>query len=290
MCAVWTRRSGVQLAYPMDLKRLLKMPLPWLVQPKLNGERCRLLVRHGLVTMLSSEENEITSLPHIIQSVQALNLPDVELDGEIYLHGMSKQEIGSYLRRKEPKEGYEKIQYHVYDLIIDHPQINRIFYLEEYLWPQLQKAYPLQKVTTHQCYNPERLLDILTYYMEQKYEGIIVRNKLPCYVRKRTVDMLKWKPKHKDSYRIVGFNEEVDQYGTPTNTLGSIVCEKDGQQFKVSAGGFDHLTRRNTWFAQTEILLSKQWLLVRYPELTDRGIPNHAVALEITDVEVLDED
>ena len=288
MCAVWTRRSGVQLAYPMDLKRLLKMPTPWIVQPKLNGERCRLIVRRGLVTMLSSEENEITSLPHIIQSVTQLNLPDVELDGEIYLHGMSKQEIGSFLRRKEPKVGYERIQYHIFDLVCALPQLQRIDVLWFDLWPTLAMAPCLKRVEVHSVETPARLVDLLSHYVSLRYEGIVVRNPKPPYVRKRTVDMLKWKPKHKDSYKIVGFEEEIDQYGTPKDTLGAIWCEKDGERFKVSAGGFTHAHRLLIW--KTQELTLKQWLLVRYPELTDRGVPNHAVALEITDHEVEDED
>ena len=288
MCAVWTRRSGIQLAYPMDIKKLLKMPLPWIVQPKLNGERCRLIVRHGLVTMLSSEENEITTLPHIIQSVQTLNLPDIELDGEIYLHGMSKQEIGSYLRRNEPKPDYERIQYHVFDLVCNRPQIHRLDLLWFDLWPILQNAKSVKKVEVHKVKSVTRLVELLTHYVEQKYEGIVVRNPRPEYVRKRTVDMLKWKPKHKDSYKIVGFEEEVDQYGTPKRMLGAIWCEKDGQRFKVSAGGFTYQDRFEIWGVREEYL--NKYLLVRYPELTDRGIPNHAVALEITDNEVLDEE
>lgn len=288
MCAVWTRRSGIQLAYPMDLKKLAKMPLPWLVQPKLNGERCRAVVRRGLVTLLSSEENEITTLPHINLQLNALHLPDVELDGEIYLHGMSKQEIGSFLRRKELKPGYQEIQYHVFDLVCDRPQIHRIDLLWFDLWPMLKTASAIQKVETHKVETTSRLVDLLTHYVEQKYEGIVVRNPLSEYVRKRTVDMLKWKPKHKDSYLIVGFEEEVDQYGTPKGMLGAIWCEKDDQRFKVSAGGFNHEAREIAWLDK-EFLLGK-WLLVRYPELTDRGIPNHAVALEITNHEVLDEE
>ena len=288
MCAVWTRRSGIQLAYPMDLKRLLKMPRPWLVQPKLNGERCRLIVRRGLVTMLSSEENEITSLPHILQSVANLNLPDVELDGEIYLHGMSKQEIGSFLRRKEPKEGYEQIQYHIFDLVCTLPQLQRIDVLWFDLWPTLAMASCLKRVEVHSVETPARLVDLLSHYVSLRYEGIVVRNPLPPYVRKRTVDMLKWKPKHKDSYLIVGFEEETDQYGTPKGMLGALWCSKDGQRFKVSAGGFSHLQKNLYWGLRET--LPERWLLVRYPELTDRGVPNHAVALEITDTEVEDDE
>lgn len=288
MCAVWTRRTGIQLAYPMDLKKLAKMPCPWLVQPKLNGERCRLIVRRGLVTMLSSEENEITSLPHIIQSVQTLQLPDVELDGEIYLHGMSKQEIGSYLRRNGPKKGYEQIQYHVFDLVCDREQILRLDILHNDLWPILKTAGCLQLVATHKVDNAARLVDLLTFWIEQRYEGLVTRNAVAMYERKRTVNMLKWKPKHKDSYLIVGFEEEVDQYKTPKNMLGAIWCEKEGQRFKVSAGGFSHQDRFELWGDRNEYL--HKYLLVRYPELTDRGVPNHAVALEITDEEVHDDE
>lgn len=287
MCAVWSRRSGIQLAYPMDLKKLAKMPTPWIVQPKLNGERCRVLVRRGQVSMLSSEENDITTLPHISQAIEQLHLPDIELDGEIYLHGMSKQEIGSYLRRKEPKEGFEKLEYHIFDLVCSLPQKERIDALWYDLWPMLKAAKPLRKVECYSVEYAQRLVDFLSFFIEQKYEGLIVRNPEGLYERKRTTNMLKWKPRYKDSYKIVGFEEEVDQYGTPKGMLGAIWCEKDGQRFKVSAGGFSHEDKIFYWSYQREY--KNHWLLVKYPELTDRGVPNHAVALEITENEIQDE-
>ena len=168
------------------------------------------------------------------------------------------------------------------------PQRQRIDTLWFDLWPCLAFASCLKRVEVYNVDNPVRLVDLLTHFVEQKYEGLVVRNPLPPYVRKRTVDMLKWKPKHKDSYLIVDVEEEHDQYGTPKNTLGAIWCQKDAQRFKVSAGGFTHDVRKELWEAGRD--LDGMWLLVRYPELTDRGIPNHAVALEITDSEVLDEE
>lgn len=289
MCAVWTRRSGIQLAYPMDLKKLAKYPLPWIVQPKLNGERCRAIIMRGSVTLLSSEMNEITTLPHINTYLASKNLPDLELDGEIYLHGMSKQEIGSYLRRNQPKEGFEKIEYHIFDLVCNRPQIQRIEALWSDLWPMLKGVGPIRLVEVYNVEDARRLLDLLDHFVGLKYEGLIVRNPLGEYERKRTPNMLKWKPKYKDSYKIVDVEEEVDQHGVPKRMLGAIWCEKDGERFKVSAGGFSHDQRKLYWRSGGWWIVGK-YLLVRYPELTDRGVPMHAVALEITDKEVEDDE
>jgi ATP-dependent DNA ligase len=275
----------------MDLKKLLKYPLPWIVQPKLNGERCRALITRGICTLLSSEENEITTLPHINRAFESLQLPDIELDGEIYLHGMSKQEIGSFLRRKELKEGYEQIQYHMFDLICNRPQIQRLDALWFDLAPMFADHYCLQLVEGHKVGTAKRLVELLDFYINQKYEGIIVRNALADHERKRTVNMLKWKPTHKDSYLIVGVEEEVDQYGSPKGRLGAIWCEKDGERFKISAGGFPHAYKQDLWEAMLcgAYTIEGKWLLIKYVDLTDRGVPNHAVALSITESEVIDE-
>jgi len=93
--------------------------------------------------------------------------------------------------------------------------------------------------------------------------------------------MMKWKPRGIDSYLIVGYKEETDIYGVPKNTLGSLLLETDGEQFSVSAGAFDHVKKQELW--QIRDSLIGQYATVKYPELTDRGIPNHSVIVDITE-------
>lgn len=276
--SLWTRRVGIQLAYPYEKKRLTKYGRPLLVQPKLNGERCRAILKRNTITLLSSEENEITTLPHIPKSLACLTFAHLELDGELYCHGMSKQQIGSYIRRKQPKEGFEQINFHVFDLVDESVcQLERLALFYQYIAPHL--THPVE---THRVEDDASIQILLTHYMSLGYEGVIVRNPLAKYQRKRTTDMMKWKPRGKDSYLIVGYKEEIDIYGTPKGTLGSLLLESDGERFSVGSGSYFTRSAREQLWTIRETLPGK-YATVKYPELTDRGIPNHPVIVEITE-------
>jgi hypothetical protein len=101
--------------------------------------------------------------------------------------------------------------------------------------------------------------------------------------------MMKWKPRRTDSYKIIDYKEMEDQYGRPKNTLGSLLCIKAGETFSVGSGTLlDHSTRAALWAIRNSLL--GKFARIRYPELTDRGIPNHPTIVGITDEEVEDED
>ena len=88
---MWTRRKGILLCYPFEEKRLAKWAPPYIVQPKYDGVRCRAIpIKDNNYLLLSSEENVYYSVPHINEELKSLNLnSDLELDGELYCHGMS---------------------------------------------------------------------------------------------------------------------------------------------------------------------------------------------------------
>ena len=59
-------RTGIMLCYPFETKRLEKWGNKFLIQPKLDGDRCRAIFsEYGAVTLYSSEGNIINSVPHI---------------------------------------------------------------------------------------------------------------------------------------------------------------------------------------------------------------------------------
>jgi hypothetical protein len=56
-------RTGIMLCYPFEEKRLNKWGNKFLLQPKLDGDRCRAIFdEYGKVKLLSSEENEFNSV------------------------------------------------------------------------------------------------------------------------------------------------------------------------------------------------------------------------------------
>jgi ATP-dependent DNA ligase len=193
-------RYGVQLAYPAEEKRIQKLGKHFICQPKLNGERARVEWFQNEPYLLSSYGNVFPFLEHIKDALLHLGHPH-QLDGEIYVHGWSRERIDAALRtRKHKHPDNELLEFHIFDTVNLHiPQGARIQLLD-----RLDLGYgPLKKVYTD-ITNIETWKNDLYNYIDNGYEGIILRDFKSPYSIKRTTSMLKFKPSEKDDYTIVG--------------------------------------------------------------------------------------
>jgi ATP-dependent DNA ligase len=263
----------------MEEKRLEKWSKPYIVQPKLDGDRCRAIIgEYGDVTLLSSEENNITSVPHIVHELHELGLKSVELDGELYHHGTSHQTIhGTVARTVNLHPEHEQVEYHVFDYVSAVTQIARTLNL----WQMFEETEHIKKVQSQPAESIEHIMNLMKLYQEQGYEGIVVRNINYPYLRKRSTGMMKWKPRRDDYYVVVGVEEEISIEGEPKNSLGALWLEAEGgERFKVGSGSF--LTREN----RHELWQIKESLInriahIKYQHLTDRRVPRFPVLVEL---------
>ena len=272
-------RKGIQLCYPFDESRLLKWNPPYIVQPKLDGDRARAIIdNYGVVTLLSSEENEIKSVPHINQSIEALGLHGVELDGELYTHGMNHQQIhGIASRTVNLHNRMEDLEYHIFDVVNDMQQWERTNFLFNNIYPLLKGN--LQFVQVRFANNLEDVMFIYDEFIALGYEGIIVREFNSPYVRKRSNMVMKFKPKKDDYYTVVGYVEEISIEGIPKNSLGALVCSSGEETFNVGTG-FTRDQRNDLWKVK-ENLIGKV-VRVAYQHLTSgKNIPRFPVFSEI---------
>ena len=272
------RRSGIMLAYPFEEKRLHKWGFPVLVQPKLDGDRCRAIIdNEGVCTLLSSEEHIINSVPHINTELEQMGIRGIELDGELYAHGRAHQAIHGIVGRTRNLSGeHEDIQYHVFDLCGGEPQIKRTIALSH-----IDFGKVVVRVPSYTAGSFEEVMDILDMLIRDGYEGMIVRNITYPYLRKRSTGMMKLKPRKEDHYLIIGYEEEISKDGTPKNALGALVLQSDaGHVFKVGSGSF--LTRDNRvnlWKARENIV--GRIAQVKYQHLTERRVPRFPVLIDI---------
>ncbi len=272
------RRQGIMLAYPFERKRLEKWGFPVLVQPKLDGDRCRAIIdNEGRVALLSSEENHIMSVPHIEEALHRTGIRGIELDGELYTHGISHQQIhGIVGRTTNLHREYDKVQYHVFDLVGGEPQAKRTVALSH-----INFESPLVRVPSFLCSSFEEVMKVLDDLISQGYEGMIVRNIEYPYMRKRSTGMMKFKPRAEDHYSIVGVEEEISIHGEPKQALGALVLQSDeGHIFKVGSGSF--LTRENRqglWKAREKVV--GRVARVKYQHLTERRVPRFPVLIDI---------
>ena len=276
-----SRRSGIQLAYPFEEKRLLKWGPPYLVQPKLDGVRCRGLCfdpsNSSGYSLLSSEENIIFGMRHIEEALDQLPF-SIELDGELYSHGMSFEEIFSRTSREvnyHPES--EQIGYYIFDICNEEmPQLRRLTWLKD------QMDYiraPLWLVPTTVCTTLDEIMETLRLYTLSGYEGIIVRHHSASYLRRRSTWMMKWKPKCQDEYLIVGWKEEVDKHGVSKGRLGALICTSGEEEFSVGSGFTED--ERVEWWPIRDSLIGKT-CIVDYQHLTTgHKVPRHPVVVSI---------
>lgn len=273
------RRTGVMLCYPFEEKRLKRWNVDVLIQPKYDGERCRALIYNKTVTLLSSEGNVITSVPHINKALLETGMNEIELDGELYAHGLPFEEIHSRVSRKvNLHPDYEQIQYHIFDTISNEAQVTRLLELTKYAFnPDI-----LRVVETYRSDNgdTQNIMLWLEQFQKQGYEGIIVRHPLATYKRSRSTLMMKFKPRKKDSYKILGYEEERDIYGQPKGRLGALICiSNDGGTFKVGSG-FTAEQRQNYWNVKENLI--GRIVVVKYQHLTPgRNVPRFPVFAEV---------
>ena len=271
----WRKRAGIMLCYPFEEKRLTKWKPPYLVQPKLDGERCRAVSLNGSAVLLSSEENIIFSVPHINEAVNELNT-NLELDGELYCHGMPFEEIHSRVGRTVNRhEDYKSIEFHVFDVVTEEPQFKRIGVLYK-----LDFQSPLQHVASIICDSFEDIMRAYDRIIALGYEGIVVRHIDAPYVRRRSLFLMKFKPKKQDVYEIVGWKEEISKDGIPKNRLGALVCKgDDGTEFSVGTGLNDDL-RNSLWKERTELIGLN--CRVQYQHITSGAhVPRFPVFVEV---------
>jgi len=271
------KRSGIMLCYPFEEKRLAKWEPPYIVQPKLDGVRCRAVWDRELgYTLLSSTESVIESVPHINQALNDTGLR-AELDGELYTHGSSFEDIVSVSSRTvNLHQEFDKLQYHVFDVVAEVNQLTRASWLSS----NLKAKPPIVMVPTYVANNLEQILNYYVQFLNKGYEGIIVRHTDAIYKRARSTFVMKFKPKKDDWYKVVGYKEEVDKHGEPKNRLGALICcGDDGTEFSVGSGLTD-ADREKLW-------ASRDWLAgsfcrVQYQHITPgKGVPRFPIYMEV---------
>ncbi len=285
-----SRRKGVMLCYPFEEKRLEKWTPPYLVQPKLEGERCKTLsiaspAEVNETVLVSSEENIITSVPHINRAIRDRGLQNISFDGELYIHGRSfdgPDGIHAICGRTvNLHEDHEAMQYHIFDLVSEEPQWARIRQLQ---FTTLE--HPLKRVPTYYADNLEKIMEISKWYVDDGYEGIIVRHIDAPYIQRRSTFVMKFKPKKKDWYLISDILESFTKEDRLSKGMvGAIECIDDmGTTFKTAPGlGWTEERKRKLWHNRHDAI--GKWCEVHYQNITSgKGVPYFGVFVEIVDV------
>jgi DNA ligase 1 len=258
-------KGGSSFLLPMlakDFKKeIKKVKYPCYVQPKLDGMRCM----GNFEEKLSRKGEEITTLDHI-------KIPELDfyLDGELYSHGLSFQEVIRLIKKYRQNET-EKIKYHVYDIIDEDLSFRKRY---EKLCAAVSNHPHIEIVPCQEINNHEELIIAHKYYIAQGYEGTMVRHSEEGYaINKRSSQLLKFKDFLDEVYEVVDIDPSESR---PEQGVVVCLCGKTNQTFKTGMK-FSHAERE-------EILVNKQNYIgkmaeVRFFELTDGGLPRFPVCV-----------
>lgn len=249
-----------------------KIVYPAFTQPKFDGHRCIAILKDGKATLWSRTRKPITGLPHIIKAIENLGIAkDIVLDGELYNHDYRNkfEELTSFIRNPEPKEGHEVVEYHVYDIVDDE-----VFAVRNRNLQALPLFKPLIAVKTISVDDEDELMDAFEGFLKKGYEGSMVRNVEGVYVNKRSLDLQKIKEFQDAEYKITGVEEGRGKLAGKA----IFVCEtKEGTKFEVKLkGNQDELAK---YWKKPSLVVGKL-LTVQYQGITNKNkVPRFPVGL-----------
>ena len=249
-----------------------KLEYPCFVQPKLDGHRC-IGMPDG--SLWSRTRKPITGVPHIVSTLQELDLPGA-LDGELYNHGYRDkfEELTHFIRQKTPAMGCGVVEYHVYDTIGEGSFRERLAELTE-LFSGGSAYFDVKLVETREVQNEEELMLAFEDFLAQGYEGAIARNAAGLYVNKRSYDLLKIKQFDDAEFLCVGVEEGRGKMAGH----GIFVCRaEDGVEFRAKMKG-EHAELKK-YFEHPEAVIGRS-VTVKYQGKTAYGIPRFPVALRL---------
>lgn len=273
-------------------------------QPKLDGIRC--IVRKEDDKLIGRTRNgkEIECIPHILKSLNGFFLahPKAILDGELYNHDLRENfnKITSLVRKQRPTksasmtdkafakkqteyqerlaEAEDTIQYHVYDA----PRINDVinenqsfdFRIDE-LKAKLMTNKHIVLVETNEVYSLGNLNSLYEQYLEQGYEGQMVRKSLSKYDNKRSTSLLKRKEFIDAEYKVVDINiGNGNRSGTAKHLV--CYCPKTKTTFNSNIkGSFEYLKEI---YDNRKDYIGKL-ATIKYFQLTPDGIPRFPYAI-----------
>jgi ATP-dependent DNA ligase len=266
---------------------------PCFVQPKLDGLRCIMYrdAATGEIRRQSRTGTYFDTMAHIAESLAPLfaKYPGVVLDGELYTTEIPFEELAGLIKTKKlTPQDMEKlcvIEYHIYDMIDEtapyharHDSIKKMFAQVAASTASSPHKLPpyIRLVETTVAKTQAEFKAEFSRFIEEGYEGIMLRNKMGMYrCNYRSHDLQKYKEFQEDEFRIVGFMEGD---GRDKGTVIWVCETKEEKTFRVRPRGT--IENRKKLFQEGEKYVGKM-LTVIYQELTEEGKPRFPVGKDV---------
>jgi DNA ligase-1 len=255
-------------------KRKDKIEYPVDVQPKLDGVRCLAFWEGDSVKLMSRNGKTWEHCGHIADELETCLPKGWVVDGELYVHGKTFQEVTSYV--KKFRDETLEVKLHLYDVASIGDGV-------EYVWEERREQLAdfatneFDAVKFCRCdvaKDEAEVYELQSKYLEDGYEGGIVRLEEGKYVLGyRSNKLLKVKKFLDNEYKVVNY---IDGKGRFEGCCIWICVTEAGQEFKVVSQGT--MEERKEMYDNGDDYIG-EWLKVKYFEFTDDGIPRFPVGI-----------
>lgn len=256
----------------------------WYASRKIDGLRCSFYWNNNKICSASrGGENYDYALQHFIQNKQFIEFfkrhPEVVLDGELYKHGKSLQQISGAARLEKNAYDCDWLEYYIYDVM--YPNIPfkvrlkilnliskelNLGFNPYRVWPK--DSLQIQMVPQEKVSGIDNIMKLHNNYVEEGFEGVVIRNpNKPYGFGKRTNDMIKVKLYKTEEFLVIGY--ELGLRGSEDMVF---ICQtNDGIQFKAKPWGDRN---QKEWYIDNfEKACKNQLATIKFFYLSDEGCP-----------------
>ena len=232
------------------------------------------------------------SLDHITKHPKLIEFfkkhPDYVLDGELYKHGLSLQQISGLVRRE--KEQSPILEYYIYDIMDENKTFEERLTILNEIKDELNLDFQPEREWTEE--NPlklqmvphEKVVGWLNMekmhnrYVKEGWEGLVIRDPNAVYkFGARGKQMIKIKQYKDGEFEITGLSE-----GLRDEDMCFTLKTKDGKEFKAKPMGSRELKQQ--YRDDLQKLIGKM-ATVKYFYYSDEGTPLQPVLKAIRDYE-----
>lgn len=266
----------------------------WYGSRKIDGVRCSFYWKDGEVRTASrgggDYDASTSSMRHNPKLIQFFEEhPDIVLDGELYKHGKSLQQISGAARLEKDTAGMDWLEYYIYDvmdstktfeerldILHDITDELNLGFNPEREWDDGELKFQIvPQETVVGWANIQKLHD---KYVGEGFEGIVIRDPSKVYnFGGRTNAMIKVKMYKDAEFEIVGYSEGL----RPEDMV--FVCKtKEGKEFEAKPMGPREL--KWEYLDRMDEIIGKM-ATVKYFYLSDEGCPLQPVLKCIRDYE-----
>ena len=268
----------------------------WAVSRKIDGVRCSFYWKDGEVKSASRGGGDYDPSTYQLREHPALikllsENPGWVLDGELYKHGKSLQQISGAARMEKTAAGCDWLEYYVYDIMVPElPFENRFgmlkilqgFLGQDEFNPEKEwtaedlRVQVIPHVWVEGDDKKDQIMELHNQYVAEGWEGCVARDISKAYkYGGRGQEMVKFKMYQDAEFEITGISEGL----RPEDMCFTLKTE-DGIEFKAKPMGSREL--KEQYREDLPNLIGKM-ATVKFFYLSDEGTPLQPVLKAIRD-------